>query len=68
MRNKSGTERCGNQTPFRRRVGVRETSAERPTHADRIVRNMTGNDREQLSERIGDHGFVERRMAHAGAN
>ena len=32
------------------------------------MRDMARNDSEQLSERIGDHGFVEGGVAHAGAN
>ena len=49
-------------------IGVRKTSAERAARADRIVRDMTRNDREKLPERIDDHGFVERGVAHAGAD
>src|SRR5678816_3381670 len=47
---------------------MRETAAERASHAYRIVSDMTPNHGQQLTERIVDHRFVECSVAHARAD
>ena len=63
-----GVERGRHQAPFRRRIGMRQAAAEGAAHADRIMRDVARHLGEECAERIIDHGFVERGMAHARAD
>jgi hypothetical protein len=59
---------CRDEAPFRRRVGMGETSAECAAHADRIVRDMARDSAQQCTERIFSDRLMKRRMPHAGAD
>jgi len=50
--------------PDRRAPG----SAEGAAHSNRVVRDMARNGAQQCTEQIFTNRFVERRMAHAGAD
>ena len=47
---------------------MRQAAAEGAAHADRIMRDVAHDIGEKFAERIIDHRFVERRVAHAGAD
>ena len=47
---------------------MRQAAAKSAAHADRIMRDVARDKREQFAERIIDDRFVERGVAHAGAD
>ena len=47
---------------------MRQAAAEGAAHADRIMRDVAHDKSQQLAERIIDHGFVKRGVAHARAD
>src|SRR6516165_10732962 len=67
-RDHGGLERGGYQTPFRRRVCVRQAAAERAAHADRVMRDVTRDLAQQFAERIVDHRFMKGSMTNTSAD
>ena len=66
--NDRGVKRRRDQAPFRRRVGMREAAAKRAAHADRVMRDVPRDTREQLPERIVDDRLVKSCVTHARAD
>src|SRR5207249_6978105 len=60
-------ERGSDQTPFGRRVRVRQAAAHRATRANRVMRDVTDDSSEQGAQRTGFDRAFKCGMAHACA-
>ncbi len=68
FRHHFAVERRQHQAPFGRRIGMRQTAAERAAVADRVMRDVPHHVGEQFAERAVANRAVESRMTHAGAD